>query len=610
MISPGHQDQFFQVEPDDPRDRRSDREVVLLLHGLGGNKDDWRFPEWREAHWDVAHDPPNRHDDNHLRPPLSPLELLPEFGLSELRSDSDVRCWSGVLKALGHTVINYNQDGNQDTVDVPLAQFEQRIVPLIRNEVLTGQLAGKRVVLLCHSRGGILARAYLHRHPQEGSEWIGRLITLCSPHQGTHAPGSRQRLADEALGFGALGVLAPVGLLATALAQIFIGFDESEGANQLLPDNPIFAELASPEELRNMNIEVRTFGGTSVRAFRVYNWFYTPGSYLPNWSDFPDLRFDWTQFPVEVLPKPMLDVVPDDLVDHEQREGEGDILVTDARARLPGVPHESFPVNHAEALWDENLFARVAELLGTPLSDAGPVECGHRATFLTIEPAGVNFGVVAIGETVSRTVGIRNDTGRPVAVQVPPAPPGVFEWTAIDEVLPNGEETAIEFVFHSVDISLHTERVRVTSTAPDSPQDIGLVGKGPGGFPFPPEEPLPTRLFFSSTRLDFGSTAVGTTESQHLDIRNETGRSVRITIDPPHPESVFQWQAVDASLATGTKRRVTVKFTPKSTAVMRGMLLVTSATASSPESIRMIGRGPGHQDEPTGDPDRPDVHPR
>lgn len=581
---------FLEVEPHNPAQRRADREVILLLHGLGGSKDDWRFPAWRDNHWDLAHDPPDRESNNHLGPPLSPFDHLPEFGISSLRTD--VRCWSGVLKALGHTVINYSQDGPQDTVDIPLAQFERRIVPFLRNDVLTGRLAGKRVVVLCHSRGGILARAYLHRHPDEGSEWIGRLITLCTPHQGTRAPRAKQRLADAAslLGSALLGSSA---LLANLVTRVAGMLDESDGAVQLLPGDPIFAQLASPADVPD--IEVRTFGGTSARYARLYSWHYTPDSYLPNWSDFPDLRFDWTLFPVEVpFASPMLDALPDAVVDDEQDDGKGDGLVANSRARLPGTPHESFRVNHAEALWDEKLFARVADLLGTPLSGAGRVECGRPTVGLSIEPSTVTFGQVAAGSVASRTVRIKNSTGVPVTVRLPASPPGLFEWAGVDTEIPDGEQIAIQMRFRPVDNAIRREQVRVTSTGPGSPHTIGLTGKGIGGIPPPPaEEPLPTRLNFNPSVLTFGGVAIGAEAVRQLRIGNRTGRSVRISIARSPVGSVFRWSAVDTSLATGGDLRVSVTFRPTSNAIMRGTLTVTSATASSPESIGLVGKGPG-----------------
>jgi pimeloyl-ACP methyl ester carboxylesterase len=379
---------FLEVEPHEPAERRADREVVLLLHGLGGNKADWSFPAWRSYHWDLNDEPADRESDNHLTPPLNPWDHLPEFSLSDLRTN--VRCWTGVLRALGHTVINYSQDGPQQRVEVPLAQLEERIVPFVRDEVLVGPLAGKRVVVLCHSRGGILARAYLGRHA-EASEWIARVITLCSPHQGTLAPLAKQRLVDAA---SALSGFLSIPPLLSLVGRIAGWFDESAGANQLLPDDPLFAELAVPADIAG--VDFTTFAGTSVRYARVYSWFFTPDSYLP--GGFPDIRFDWTLFPIEIpVISPMLDSLPDIVVDAEQDNGEGDGLVADARARLPNATHHSLSLNHAEALWDEDLFGRVADLLGTPLATAGPVECvqgfiGNRRSLELHDPSRTRRG--------------------------------------------------------------------------------------------------------------------------------------------------------------------------------------------------------------------------
>ena len=37
------------------------------------------------------------------------------------------------------------------------------------------------------------------------------------------------------------------------------------------------------------------------------------------------------------------------------RDGEGDLVVADAAARLPGAPHTSNPIDHVGALWDRGL---------------------------------------------------------------------------------------------------------------------------------------------------------------------------------------------------------------------------------------------------------------
>ncbi len=284
-----------------------------------------------------------------------------------------------MLRSVGHTVINYSQDGPQDKVEASLEQLETLIVPFIRNEVLVGPLSGKKVVLLCHSRGGILARAYIGANQSDAVEWIEQVITLCSPHQGTLAPLAKKKLADAALGLllGPILSLAHVdALLLSAVNKVTGWFSESEGANQLLPNNQVFDTLADPGDVPQ--IPFATFGGTSVRFMRLYYWLYEPSSFAPNFWDFPDVRFDYELYPVQLpIISPMFDQLPDAVVDDEQDNNEGDGLVADARARLPGAPHTSFPINHAEALWDEELFRRIAAMLGTPLVGDEVFECAQ-----------------------------------------------------------------------------------------------------------------------------------------------------------------------------------------------------------------------------------------
>jgi pimeloyl-ACP methyl ester carboxylesterase len=362
---------YLQVHPGLPEERRSDREVILLLHGLGGSSGDWNSPQWRSYEYDHQHEPANRHDNNNLTPPVN---HLPDVSLSDKR---EIRCWSGILRGLGHTVIHYSQEGEQDIAEVPLGQLENLIVPYIRETVLQGSLAGKQVTVIAHSRGGILIRYYLARNPEEGTEWIGRVITLHSPHTGTDAPHAKQRMARwvvaRVLG-GDLVLWSTGELILFLLNQLTDWLDPPAGQSQLLPGDPLFGRLSLPVD--TPAIEFHTFGGSSVTMSRVYFWEWTPGSYVPNFWDFPDIRFDWTKFPIEVFPvSPLVDVIPDEVVFAEERAGQGDIAVTVESSQLPDVEHRTLPINHAEALFDEELFAAVAELLGTPLGSTAAVGC-------------------------------------------------------------------------------------------------------------------------------------------------------------------------------------------------------------------------------------------
>jgi hypothetical protein len=117
-----------------------------------------------------------------------------------------------------------------------------------------------------------------------------------------------------------------------------------------------------------------TFGGSSVTVTRVYAWYCKPGSVVPRWTP-PNRARHWdsTLFPVEIEPiSPMQDAILDAAVFAEQRKGEEDACVTIASSQLPGVPHQTLPIHHGEAFFDEPMFGAVATFSGRRWAIGGP----------------------------------------------------------------------------------------------------------------------------------------------------------------------------------------------------------------------------------------------
>lgn len=80
------------------------------------------------------------------------------------------------LQAAGWTVATHNLEPVWGNIDDYAQGIERRI-----DEVLTATGAA-RVILIGHSMGGLVLRAYLRRH---GRDKVARIVTLGSPHQGT-----------------------------------------------------------------------------------------------------------------------------------------------------------------------------------------------------------------------------------------------------------------------------------------------------------------------------------------------------------------------------------------------------------------------------------------
>ncbi len=195
------------------------------------------------------------------------------------------------------------------------------------------EYAGEGILLICHSRGGLIARKYL----EKGDNLVRCVITLASPHHGT-------TMAKWA------AYLSPIG---SSLEYILKGirkedinsavhkilrFLDGKGLREMLPDSDFFKNLRDSKQKGTRYISI---GGTNPDFVRI-------GGGLPLF---------------ELLSK----VIPSGLIPEELREGCGDGMVSAASAVLPYADdHYNFHVNHASVLFDEEVRGHVlkaAELL-------------------------------------------------------------------------------------------------------------------------------------------------------------------------------------------------------------------------------------------------------
>ena len=141
------------------------------------------------------------------------------------------------------------------------------------------------------------------------------------------------------------------------------------------------------------------------------------------------------------------------------------------------------------------------------LAPVVPEEVSGIPRTLYFRPAVVNFGSVRLGETQMRRLTIENLAGSSVNMSFPASPSGsVFRWEAFSGMLANGAERSVEIEFQPTSNAIERTTLTVTSTALGSPHSIGLIGKGPGGFPFPALQPnRPRRLDFTPNSINFGS---------------------------------------------------------------------------------------------------------
>jgi pimeloyl-ACP methyl ester carboxylesterase len=217
------------------------------------------------------------------------------------------------LAARGFTVMAWSQSRPVGPAEAALEELT-RVVREARKRKPAG------IVLIGHSRGGLLARRYLQDHE---SADVRALVTLCSPHRGS----TMARWAGYVSPLASL--LRPAmpagreGTLVGAMRRTLL-FLESTAVRELLPGSDF---LRSLKEQGPPGLYALSVGGTSPVLFSV------PG--------------------LSSLPAALGRILPDRAVPEEMRRGMGDGLVSAKSAVLPFArEHLNFPLNHAAVIVD------------------------------------------------------------------------------------------------------------------------------------------------------------------------------------------------------------------------------------------------------------------
>jgi alpha-beta hydrolase superfamily lysophospholipase len=328
------------------------RPVVLLLHGNNGTSDDMINP--------MVH-PGMNHDY------LAGIAALvdrgwhgyPNVGVWGLELDplKGVTSWQAALAAAGFGTAWYSQVDNAGFIATPARELAAVVA-----EILRRLPTDRRLALLAHSRGGLLARQFLVSNAGNAAlrARLAMLITLHSPHLGTELAGIANALNSALVAATGLNPVAAA-VLGWLQSQVNAPSYQEMAVGSAYLSSLIAAEAAAGAPI----IPIRTFGGTSALLSRARSWVFTPGSAVPQVTSIWPLRveFHWETTPL-ALPSPITGIPVLGLLAPELRDSVGDLLVTDARSRLPGErSHQTNRLNHAEALWDPTLQQQIIAAL-------------------------------------------------------------------------------------------------------------------------------------------------------------------------------------------------------------------------------------------------------
>ncbi|MBK7071550.1 MAG: hypothetical protein IPH44_04520 [Myxococcales bacterium] len=350
--------------------------AVLLIHGLAASS--LHFTNPLEA-WNVK----KTHYD-HDRPVASATgtSSVPKVGLlavegsgNDPQSDPENSMYAYLVDQ-GFSVATWDQapcveataiptsaclDG--DTFDAAYKTAPQALAKLA--SLTTGD-----IVVIGHSRGGLIVRRLLKDTSLPGRSRVKTAITIHTPHQGTSIAGKGNELLAtfaslDAATTGAVPsavadvvnpLLAPVLATPKAIIDHLVTLVGLKGAQELTPSGAIYTALKK-NEVKPAGVRVYTFGGTSVNVWRLHAWVYTAASATPG-NGFEAQPTQLVALP-DAFPSTFAEMTP----------GSGDLLVTDTSSKWAFEDaHFTNPLNHGEVLWSRAVQRKIHELiLGTTL---------------------------------------------------------------------------------------------------------------------------------------------------------------------------------------------------------------------------------------------------
>ncbi|MEW6570142.1 MAG: alpha/beta fold hydrolase [Nitrospirota bacterium] len=304
----------------------SEKPAVIFIHGLGMNKDIWVNPS-----------------NSRVLGEKFPLRILLDrrlfsdessfYGESLLgRHATGASSFQENLRNLqtlfddfrikGNTVVTWSQRRPAG----PIAAAVKELGSIVRS---TKKMKNNGIILVGHSRGGLIGRKYL----SHGDRSIKGLVTISTPHRGSSVANVAKYL------FPLVSLMDPLipqgdrGTLSFAVKRI-CEFLRSNALKELRPESAFFRNL---KDGPLGWVRYISAGGTNPTLLRI------GGISIP-----------------DILEK----VIPEKFYPEELKKGKGDGLVSTESSRIPwSDEHYNFDCNHAEILFEKEAREKLGEAI-------------------------------------------------------------------------------------------------------------------------------------------------------------------------------------------------------------------------------------------------------
>ena len=310
--------------------------AAFLIHGLGMDKRIWESPDKSRV---LGGSFPisfllNREPGN-----IETRDARRKLFLGE--SVNNLTTLFHSLKERKYTVITWSQ--RRPSAEVEIAVSELRYLTAAYEKY-----CGSGIVLVCHSRGGLVARKYL----AYGDTRVRAMITLASPHMGSGMARWAEYISPLTSLVASLLPYSERGTLTYVVRRV-LDFLGSRAVKELLPDSCFFRSL---DDARIKGVQYLSIGGKNPTLFTVYRG-------VVETKDKDD-RFIMKSRKIFSVPGIFEKVIPAKLFPDELKQGKGDGLVSTESSKLPWAgEHHDFDLNHAALLFDEGVKKTVVDAL-------------------------------------------------------------------------------------------------------------------------------------------------------------------------------------------------------------------------------------------------------
>lgn len=311
--------------------------AIIFIHGLGMDKNIWVNPHKSSvlagefSITTLLRKRPLQSDKGlHEQ---KPKEDIPKISLGE--QPDTLRTLFHELREKDYTVVTWSQKR-------PAAPIDDVVLELKKVVEETNTFTKAGIILIGHSRGGLVGRKYLSGRDRS----IRGLITISTPHKGSSLAKVGTYLSPLAKLLIPLLSDEEKGLVSFAIKRIS-EFFRSKALKELLPESACIQSLNDePCEW----VSYATIGGTKPTLFRLYKW---------KWNAVREGDYQrWFLNPVELFSIPDIfeSVIPYNMFPDEMKKGKGDGLVSAESSKIPwGKEHYLFNLNHAEILFNKNV---------------------------------------------------------------------------------------------------------------------------------------------------------------------------------------------------------------------------------------------------------------